>query len=110
MTVPLTPAVFHVLLALAGGRRHGYAIAKDVEKLSHGEVRMGPGTLYGTLRRLLDQGWIVVSSAPLGVDERRRYYRLTSLGRKAVEAEVARMHTLVRAARAVKITPGPSEA
>ena len=110
MTLPLSPAVFHVLLALAGGRRHGYAIAKEVEKVSHGEVRMGPGTLYGTLQRLLDQGWIVVSSAPLGVDERRRYYRLTSIGRKAAEAEVERMHALVRAARTVKINPGSSKA
>ena len=110
MTSPLSAAVFHVLLALAGGRRHGYAIAKEVEKLSNGEVRMGPGTLYGTLQRLLEQGWIVVSTAPVGVDERRRYYRLTSAGRRAVEAEVERMHTLVRAARAVKIKPGHSEA
>jgi DNA-binding PadR family transcriptional regulator len=106
MPGPLTPAVFHVLLALAGGKRHGYAIAKEVLKQSDGELRMGPGTLYGTLQRLLDQGWIVVSDSPEGVDERRRYYRLNSPGRRALEAEVERMDGLVRAARAnVKLKP-----
>lgn len=110
MTAPLTPAVFHVLLALAGGKLHGYAIAKTVLAQTSGEVRMGPGTLYGTLRRLLDQGWVVVSDSPEGVDERRRYYRLSGLGKRALETEVQRMDALVRTARSAHVKPGPSRA
>jgi DNA-binding PadR family transcriptional regulator len=101
-TGPLTPAMFHVLLALAGGKLHGYAIAKEVARHTDGKVRMGPGTLYGTLQRLLDQGWIAVSDAPDDVDERRRYYRLTGLGKRTLEEEVQRMEMLVRAARAAQ--------
>jgi DNA-binding PadR family transcriptional regulator len=110
MTAPLTPAVFHVLLALAEGKLHGYAIAKTVGEQTLGEVRMGPGTLYGTLRRLLDQGWVVVSDSPEGVDERRRYYRLSGLGKRALETEVQRMDALVRTARSVHVKPGPLKA
>jgi DNA-binding PadR family transcriptional regulator len=96
---PLTPAVLHILLALAHGKLHGYAISKAVLQQTGGEVRMGPGTLYGTLQRLLDQGWVVVSDSPEGVDERRRYYRLSGLGKRALEGEVQRMEALVRTAR-----------
>ena len=110
MTGPLTPAVFHVLLALAGGKLHGYAIAKEVLRQTGGEVRMGPGTLYGTLQRLLDQGWVAVSDSPEGVDERRRYYRLSGVGKRALEAEVQRMETLVRTARSPRVKLGPSKA
>jgi DNA-binding PadR family transcriptional regulator len=110
MTIPLTPAVFHILLALTGGKLHGYAIAKEVLRQTDGKVRMGPGTLYGTLQRLLDQAWVVVSDTPEGVDERRRYYRLSGLGKRALEVEVQRMETLVRTARASHIKPGPSKA
>lgn len=99
MADALTPAVFHVLLALAGGRLHGYAISKEIQRQTDGRVRMGPGTLYGTLQRLLDAGWVEASEGPAGVDERRRYYRLTGLGRRALQAEVQRMDALVRAAR-----------
>jgi DNA-binding PadR family transcriptional regulator len=107
---PLTPAVFHILLALAGGKLHGYAITKEVLRQTEGQVRMGPGTLYGTLQRLLDQGWISVSETPDEVDERRRYYRLTGLGKRALEEEVRRMDALVRTARAASIKPRPSKA
>ena len=107
---PLTPAVFHVLLALAGGKLHGYAIAKEVVRQTDGQVRMGPGTLYGTLQRLLDQGWIAVSETPGEVDERRRYYRLTGLGKRGLAEEVRRMDALVRTARAARINPRPSKA
>jgi DNA-binding PadR family transcriptional regulator len=107
---PLTPAVVHVLLALAGGKLHGYAIAKEVGRQTDGQVRMGPGTLYGTLQRLLDQGWIAVSETPGEVDERRRYYRLTGLGKRALEEEVRRMDALVRTARAARVNPRPSKA
>lgn len=104
----LTPAVFHILLALAGGKRHGYAISKEVSRQTDGQVRMGPGTLYGTLQRLLDQGWIEVVEGPHTADERRRYYRLNGVGRRALEGEVKRMDSLVRAARAERVGPRPS--
>jgi DNA-binding PadR family transcriptional regulator len=101
---PLTPAVFHILLALAGGDRHGYGILKDVLQHTDGAVRLGPGTIYGTLQRLMETGWVEESDGPAdAVDERRRHYRLTRTGRKALEAEVQRMEGLVRAARAQRI-------
>jgi DNA-binding PadR family transcriptional regulator len=105
---PLTPAVFHVLLALAGGKRHGYGISKEVLRQTDGEFRMGPGTLYGTLQRLLDQGWVETADGPDDADERRRYYRLNGAGRRALEAEVKRLESLVRAARAERVFSRPS--
>ncbi len=107
---PLTPAVFHIMLALSGGKLHGYAIAKEVGRQTDGQVRMGPGTLYGTLQRLLDLGWITVSEAPGEVDERRRYYRLTGIGKRSLQEEVRRMDALVRAARAARIKPRTTKA
>jgi DNA-binding PadR family transcriptional regulator len=102
---PLTPAVFHVLLSLAGGDRHGYGIIKDVLQHTDGQVRLGPGTLYGTLQRLMEQGWVeeIVRDEP--ADERRRYYRLARPGRRALEGEIQRMDALVRTARAMKLNP-----
>jgi DNA-binding PadR family transcriptional regulator len=100
---PLTPAVFHILLALSGGERHGYAIMKEAERLSDGRVRLGPGTIYGTLQRLIESGWVAEAprAGPRTVDGRaRRYYRLAPGGRQALEAEVRRLELLVRAARA----------
>lgn len=105
---PLTPAVFHILLALAGGKRHGYAISKEVLRQTDGKMRMGPGTLYGTLQRLLDQGWVEAVDGPEKADERRRYYRLKALGRRALETEVERMDSLVRTARAERVLSRPS--
>lgn len=103
---PLTPAVFHVLLALAPGERHGYGILKDVLDETGGEVRLGPGTLYGTLQRLMALDWVEETTGRgTAADERRRYYRLTRLGRRSLEAEVERMDALVRAARAHRIVP-----
>jgi DNA-binding PadR family transcriptional regulator len=100
----LTPAVFHVLLALAGGERHGYGILKEVLRHTDGAVRLGPGTIYGTLQRLMDTGWVEESEGPAAtVDERRRHYRLTRAGRRALEAEVQRMEGLVHAARAQRV-------
>ena len=100
---PLTPAVFHVLLALAGTERHGYAILKEIERLTDGAVRMQAGTLYGTLERLLDLALVEEVSAArhASTDSRRRYYRLTRAGRRALDAEVQRMAQLVRVARAL---------
>jgi DNA-binding PadR family transcriptional regulator len=107
--MPLTPAVFHVLLALTGGQLHGYAILKDVERQTGGAMRMGPGTLYGTLQRMMEQGLVEEAAGPARpVDERRRYYQLTRAGRAALKSEVERMETLVRAARARRVATRPS--
>lgn len=103
---PLTPAVMHVLLSLSGGDRHGYGILKDVRRQSEGRVKLGPGTIYGTLQRLMELGWVEETDAPATVDERRKYYRLTRAGRDAVKAEVDRLEALVRAARAHAIPRG----
>jgi DNA-binding PadR family transcriptional regulator len=106
----LTPAVFHVLLALALGERHGYGIQKDVAEQTGGAVRLGPGTLYGTLQRLMDLAWVEETDGPaVPEDERRRYYRLTPAGRRALKGEVARMDALVRTARAHRIAPRQSD-
>jgi DNA-binding PadR family transcriptional regulator len=103
---PLTPAVFHVLLALAGAERHGYGILKEVLRQTGGDVRLGPGTLYGTLQRLMGASLVEESEGPGDrEDERRRYYRLTRSGRLALQTEARRMEALVRAARARHIIP-----
>lgn len=100
---PLTPAVYHTLLALAEGPLHGYAISKDVEEASGGRVRMGPGTLYGTLQRLQKAGLLRESAATSSDavhEERRRYYRLTASGKKALAREATRLEQAVELARA----------
>ena len=100
--LPLSPAVFHIVLALAEGERHGYAIMQDVAASTGGQVRMGPGTLYGTLKRMLAAGLVEESSErpdPALDDERRRYYRLTDFGAKVAEAESRRLARLVRVAQ-----------
>ncbi len=101
--LPLSPAVFHVLLALADAERHGYGIIKEVEARTDGRVRLGPGTLYGSIRRMQEQGLVEESDerpdAELD-DERRRYYRLTDFGRRVAVAEAERLSGLVSAARA----------
>ena len=103
---PLTPAVVHVLLALSRGERHGYAIVKEVLRLTDNRLRLGPGTLYGTLQRLMESGWVEESAGPARVvDERRRHYRLTRNGRDALGAEVERLDALVRAAREQRVLP-----
>jgi len=100
--LPLTPAVFHILIALADGEAHGYAIMQEVAEKSGGAVRMGPGTLYGAVNRLLKDGLIEESEErpdPEMDDTRRRYYRLTDFGGRVLAAETKRMADLVRAAR-----------
>ena len=100
--LPLTPAVFHILLALADGEAHGYAIMQAVADRSAGSVRLGAGTLYGAINRLLQDGLIEESEErpdPEMDDARRRYYRLTDLGARVVASETKRMAELVRAAR-----------
>ena len=103
--LPLTPAAFHVLLALADGPKHGYLILKDVEERTSGEVRLSTGTLYGLIKRFLDDELIVELAAEDDGHERRRPYRLTPLGRDVAAAEAARLQKLVAAARAVRLLP-----
>src|SRR5450759_4481267 len=95
---PLTPAVFHVLLALADSERHGYAIMQEVAESTSGRIKMGPGTLYGTIKRLLEARMIEESDErpdPDLDDERRRYYRLTGVGEQVVKAEARRYADIV---------------
>src|SRR5687768_14763586 len=95
---PLTPAVFHILLALSSGERHGYGIMKQVELDSQGQVKMGPGTLYGSLKRMLDAGLVRESDTridPAMDDQRRIYYQLTGVGTQALAAELERLRHLV---------------
>ena len=104
--VPLTPAIAHILLALADQDRHGYAIMQEVERLTDGAARMGPGTLYGTIKRMIASGLLEEADErpdPELDDERRRYYRATALGRAVLAAETARMATLLGAARAKRV-------
>ena len=104
--LPLTPAIAHILLALADQDRHGYAIMQEVERLTGGSVRMGPGTLYGTIKRMIAAGLIEEADErpdPEMDDERRRYYRATTLGRDVLAAETTRMAGLVDAARAKRV-------
>jgi DNA-binding PadR family transcriptional regulator len=97
----LKPHWFHILLALADGERHGLAIARDVQSLSDGAVRLWPATLYGSLDALRARGWIEELADPPGDEsERRRYYRLTRLGRTVLTDEAERLGRLVRLARA----------
>ena len=103
--LPLTPAMFHVLVALADDDLHGYAIIKDVAARTRGEVSLGTGTLYGIVKRLLADGLVVESKrrpAAADDDERRRYYRLTDFGRRVVAAETERLEAMVSAARATR--------
>lgn len=98
---PLTPAVLHILLALSTGERHGYGIMKRVEADSQGNVKMGPGTLYGSIGRMIDAGLIRESDKrvdPEMDDERRIYYELTGAGRTALEAELKRYRGVVAVA------------
>jgi DNA-binding PadR family transcriptional regulator len=104
--LPLTPAVFHVLLALADGERHGYAIMQEVAASTDGRIKMGPGTLYGTVKRLLEAELIEESDErpdPQLDDERRRYYRLTGVGEQVVRAEARRYADIVAVACGKKL-------
>jgi DNA-binding PadR family transcriptional regulator len=104
--LPLTPAIAHILLALADQDRHGYAIMQEVERITDGTARMGPGTLYGTIKRMMASGLLEEADERPDSDlddERRRYYRMTALGRAVLDAETSRMATLVGAARAKRV-------
>jgi DNA-binding PadR family transcriptional regulator len=104
--LPLTPPAFHVLVALADGDKHGYAVLKDVKRRTNGRVVLTAGTLYGVVRRLLAEGLIVESDErpdPALDDERRRYYTLTAFGREVVSAEADRLAAMVDLARAKRL-------
>ena len=108
--LPLTPAVFYVLFALADGEKHGYAIMQQTSTLSDRKFHMGPGTLYTTLARLLDLGVIEeVEGGRSAAESRRRYYRLAGYGKPLLESELARMDSMVRMARRRKLVPGTAD-
>jgi DNA-binding PadR family transcriptional regulator len=103
--LPLGARPFHILLALADGERHGYSISKEIEEETHGAIRLGPGTLYGLLKQMLDDGWIEAARSAPDDDPRRRYYRLTTWGRRIAQAEAERLADLVRVARSRRLLP-----
>ena len=107
--LPLPSAPLHILLALREGERHGYAVMRDVERLSDGAVKMGPGTLYGAIKRLLADGLIEESAErpdPELDDQRRRYYRVTGLGERVCSAEIERLSKLLQRAGGGAWKPG----
>ena len=106
--LPLTPAMFHILLALADKERHGYHIMREVDERTGGNVKLGPGTLYGSIKRMMADGLIEELEErpdPELDDERRRYYRLTDFGFRVASAEAQRLEQMVRSARAKKLLP-----
>jgi DNA-binding PadR family transcriptional regulator len=107
--LPLPTAVFHILIALADRDCHGYSIMQDVAARTGGAVQLSAGTLYSSIRRMLEQGLIeelTKSPDPSSTDERRRYYRLARFGRRVAAAEVARLNALVQQARETGLVPG----
>lgn len=105
--LPLPPATFHILMALADQERHGYAIIQDVAERTDGELRMSAGTLYRSIQRMLEQDLIAETTKrpAVGDDSRRRYYRITQFGTAVARAEMRRLTQLVRLARARGLTP-----
>jgi DNA-binding PadR family transcriptional regulator len=106
--LPLTPAVFHILVALSGGERHGYGIMRQVAEDTGGSLQLGPGTLYGCLQRMLAADLVEESDwrpDPQLDDERRRYFRISLFGTRVVRAEAKRLEAAVTAARARRLLP-----
>lgn len=106
--LPLSLQEFHILLSLADGDRHGYGIMQDVEARTAGEIRLGPGTLYGAVKRMRADGLIAEAGSAAAKDARRRSYTLTTLGRAVAVAEAARLAALVDAARGKRLLPEAS--
>ena len=107
--LPLSPPEFQILLALADGEKHGYAIMQEVGARTGGAMRMGPGTLYGSIQRMLKDGLIVESQEradPAHGEERRRYYRLTGFGQRVLQSEAHRLEQLVHIAQSKQVLPG----
>jgi DNA-binding PadR family transcriptional regulator len=105
-SLPLTPATFQILMSLVDGEQHGYAVMKEVEERTDGAVRLGPGTLYGSLKRLLEDGLVDEGAErpdPELGDERRRYYRITKFGISVARAEARRLESVLRTARQKKL-------
>ncbi|MEZ4417542.1 MAG: PadR family transcriptional regulator [Gemmatimonadota bacterium] len=110
---PLRPPVLHLLLALASGPSHGYALAQVVEARTGGRVRIGPGTLYASIQRMEKARLIEETEAPAGADadaRPRRFYRLTEVGRARLVEELSAMESLVRHARSLSLLPAPAGA
>ena len=108
---PLTPAVLHILLALSANERHGYGIMKQVRLDSQGKMNMGPGTLYGSIRRMIEAGLVRESDKAIDPemdDERRIYYKITGLGQKALDAELQRYRKVVAVAKEKRLSPSTS--
>src|SRR5215213_11650566 len=104
--LPLAPAFFHILIALGDKDRHGYSIMQDVAERTGGQVRMSPGTLYGSIKRMLAEGLIEeLTTGAAGADERRRFYRITKFGRHVVAAEAERLMSLLSQARNSGLVP-----
>ena len=106
---PLPAATLWILLALATGDKHGYAIMRETRKLSDNQFEMGPATLYTTIQRLVESGWIEEVPGPEDGDSRRRYYRLAQPGKSALHHEIERMESLVRKTRALRLRPAESK-
>ena len=108
--LPLTPAVLNILLSLANGERHGYGIMQEVEQRTDGKMRLGPGTLYRSIKQMLSGGLIEESDErpdPELDDQRRRYYRLTNFGQQVATAELERLESIVSSGRKKGLLPGP---
>jgi DNA-binding PadR family transcriptional regulator len=106
--LPLRPSVFHILLALSDGDLHGYGIMQEVADHTGGQIKLGPGTLYGAIKRLLNDGLIVEADErpdPELDDERRRYYRMSDFGQKVLRAEVQRISKMVSVAQRKRLIP-----
>ena len=103
--LPLPQSAFHILLALASGERHGYSITKEVAASTGGRIRLGSGTLYRQLRQMLTDGWISETDRDYADSMGRRYYKLTSWGRRIAQAEALRLEELVTLARSLRLLP-----
>ena len=101
--LPLAPATLHILLALAGENLHGYGIMQEVSRQSEGRYKLGPGTLYDNLQRLMTQSLVEEVASPQDANSRRRYYRLSSLGQSVLSAEIARLEGVVKEARTRRV-------
>ena len=107
--LPLSPQIFHILLTLADGEKHGYAIMRDIAESTNGRIKILPGTLYTIIKRMLTDGWIeeaIERPDPKYDDERRRYYRLSQLGQRIARLEAERLAELVQASRANGLLSG----
>jgi len=102
---PLSEPLFHILLALVDGPRHGYGIIQEVESRTRGDIRLGAGTLYSAIKRIRAWRWVEEVRSPSGEDARRRYYGLTSVGRRVVKSEARRLEALVKHARTKRVLP-----